>query len=85
MPDEVYSGTAVADIHVLKYMNIYFDLCSEEFHLWKSGAVPTYIGNLWKRGMRLTMKKNIYRQSCDVLKQTYYPKFVSFFDQEVLN
>ena len=85
MPDEVYSGASTDDVHIMKYMSIYFDLCSEEFHLWESGAVPAYIWNLWKEGMRLTMKKDIYRKSWAALKPEYYSKFVSFFDQEVLD
>ena len=85
MPDDVCLGTAAVDARTLKYMRLYFDLCSEEYHLWRTKAVPPYIWTLWKDGMRITMQREIYRQSWAVLKSDYYAEFTAFFECEVIN
>lgn len=85
MPDNVHLGTAGVDSRTLKYMSLYFDLCSEEYHLWRTGVVPQYIWTLWKDGMRITMRKEIYRQSWEALKQNYYTEFSLFFENEVID
>ena len=85
MPDVVYIGTATTDARTLKYMSLCFDLCSEEYHLWRTGLFPQYIWTLWKDGMRITMRKEIYRRSWSALKQNYYTEFSSFFEREVID
>lgn len=85
MPDNIYLGNAVLDGRTLKYMNLYYDLCSEEYHLWRTGIVPQYIWTLWKDGMRITTQNEVYRQAWATLKQNYYIEFTTFFDREVIN
>ena len=82
--DGSFHGSADVDSRTLKYMSLYFDLCSEEYHLWRTGVVPQYIWTLWKDGMRITMRKEIYRHSWAALKQNYYTEFSSFFEHEVI-
>lgn len=43
MPDEIYLDTEIVNAHTLKYMSLYFNLCSEESHLWESGIIPSHI------------------------------------------
>ena len=40
MPDDIYNGMAKVDNRTQRYMRLYFDLCSEEYHLWKEKVVP---------------------------------------------
>lgn len=47
MPDDIYNGTAKIDTRTKRYMRLYFDLCSEEFHLWQNKEVPDEVWNLW--------------------------------------
>lgn len=53
MPDDIYNGTAKIDTRTKRYMRLYFDLCSEEFHLWQNKEVPDEVWNLWVEGMQI--------------------------------
>lgn len=52
MPDAVFEGTAKAEGATLKYMQLYFDLCSEEYHLHQNGLVPDNVWDNWKEGWK---------------------------------
>lgn len=84
MPDCVYDGLPIMYSQTERYMRLYFDLCSEEFHLWKGGAIPNSEWKLWKEGMQMETKKDIYIMSWDKLKTYYAPPFIDFFDTEVI-
>lgn len=85
MPDEVFEGRAKAEGRVLKYMRLYFDLCSEEYHLWKQGNVPDDVWKLWKEGMQITVKQTVYSHSWKFLAVHYSQEFCSFFNHEIIN
>lgn len=76
MPDEIYAGNAKIDAKTKRYMRLYFDLCSEEYHLWKEKntweerIVPDEIWNLWLIGMRITCKHGIYNKSWEAVKKS---------------
>jgi len=44
MSDDIYDGTAKVDTRTKRYMRLYFDLCSEEYQLWKGNVVPIMYG-----------------------------------------
>ena len=50
MPDNVFAGTAPINDTTLKYMRLYYDLCSEEFHLYNEGLVPKDVWDNWVGG-----------------------------------
>lgn len=50
-----------SDPQFLKYMQLYFDLCSEEFYLYKKGLIDKNVWDLWVDGMALTMKKRSFK------------------------
>lgn len=85
MPDSVFEGTAVAsNSGVAKYMILYFDLCSEEFHLRSQGFIPDDVWNKWVEGMRLTVKSQIYYTSWQRLAYSFNSDFVHFMNHEIL-
>lgn len=84
MPDEVFEGTAKAEGATLKYMQLYFDLCSEEYHLHENGMVPDKVWNNWKEGMEITTHLELYKKSWDRLKKNYNSDFKRFLEGDVL-
>ena len=83
MPDNVYIGVGDLDAISLKHLQLYFDLCSEEYHLWKHGIVPNHIWKLWSEGMRITMQNPVYQKAWDKLRNDYYKTFQTYFDTEI--
>lgn len=84
MPDAVFEGTAKADGATLKYMQLYFDLCSEEYHLHQNGLVPDNVWDNWKEGMEITTHIELYKKAWDKIKGTYNEDFYLFMEREVL-
>ena len=84
MPDEVIEGTAKAEGATLKYMQLYFDLCGEEFHLYQNGLVPDDVWNIWKEGMEIITRVDLYKKSWDRLKSDYNDDFYHFMERDVL-
>lgn len=85
MPGVVMKGDAkLDDMNVMKFMRLYFDLCSEEFHLAQKGFIPDEIWTNWKEGMALTMKNESYRLFWKRLAQDYNDEFNRFFDHEFI-
>ena len=84
MPAEVFSGEARMDNTTLKYMQLYFDLCSEEYHLHKQGVIPDDVWNNWKEGMELIMKVKLYKTCWTHRSGLYNSDFADFFDREVI-
>ncbi len=84
MPDAVFEGTAKAEGATLKYMQLYFDLCSEEYHLHQNGLVPDNVWDNWKEGMEITTHIELYKKAWDRIKGTYNLDFYSFMERDVL-
>ena len=40
MPESIFNGTEHINAKAQMYMRLYFDLCSEEYHLWRKGMIP---------------------------------------------
>lgn len=59
------------EAQVKKYMRLYFDLCSEEYHLYKRGRIPSDVWELWEDGMRLSIRRERYRRAWEQLKSEY--------------
>lgn len=85
MPDDIYDGTAKVDNRTQRYMRLYFDLCSEEYHLWKEKVVPDKVWNLWVEGMQIACKHQIYKNSWDAIKGEYSREFWLYFEKNVIN
>ena len=85
MPDGIIDGTAKIDVITKKYMRLYFDLCSEEYHLWKDKAITDKVWKLWIEGMQTECTPPLFKQSWDVLKNYYGQDFQQFFEREIVN
>lgn len=85
MPDDIYNGAATVDARTKKYMRLYFDLCSEEYHLWKDKAIPDNVWNLWVEGMQIACNHRIYKNSWDAIKGEYSREFWLYFERNVIN
>ncbi|MBR1526817.1 MAG: hypothetical protein IJ640_09200 [Prevotella sp.] len=59
------------EAQVQKYMRLYFDLCSEEYHLYKRGRIPSDVWELWEDGMRLSVRRERYMRAWEQLKNEY--------------
>ena len=84
MPAEVYVGNAPVDANTLRYLQIYFDLCSEEYHLYKNGFIPADIWKNWKEGMQIATKTELYRHCWNKIKGIYNQDFYLFFEREII-
>ena len=67
----------------LRWLRAYYDLCSEEHHLWNLRWVDRRVWNLWSAGMRDSMRRPAFKFAWRQLQAfQYYPKefgeFVGF-------
>ena len=85
MPDDVFDGSANINGRTLKYMQLYFDLCNEEYDLHCKGIIPKDLWEKWKKGMRLTLKLQLYHLSWKNISGNYNPEFYRFFENEIVS
>jgi len=87
MPKSVYEkGNDVElDSDILRYMQLYFNLCSEEYDLHVKDSISIDVWNKWLTGMQATMQGQVYRKAWKMEKENYAADFVRFFEKEVLN
>lgn len=79
MPKSVYDGSDTIDNEVLRYMELYFNLCSEEYYLHTKGTIDD-VWDKWLTGIKLTMKRKVYQDAWKMEKGNYNKEFVSFMD-----
>lgn len=48
---------------VLRYMRVYFDLCSEEYFLYKRDYIDSHVWEIWKEGITDNFKYNSFREA----------------------
>lgn len=86
---DIILGMPVEENHPkwLKYVQLYFDLCSEEFHLHKKGLIDEYVWTLWVEGMQVTMKQKSLRLAWQNHLGVLYtdPDFISFMHNTIIN
>ena len=70
----------------LRYMRVYFDLCSEEYFLWLSKDISKKVWNEWESGIKFALSKTAFRKGWDIITMdTIYYKDFSAFVQKCLN
>ena len=89
VPDDVYFGNASVTSNSLKYVQVYFDLCNEEYLLYQRGLIDDVVWKTWKEGMAFTIrtaKGDLYLKCWKKLKEHdyYNEEFVVFFEDEIL-
>lgn len=80
MPNSVYEDKETLDKNVLRYMSLYFNLCSEEFDLHSKGIISPDVWSKWLTGFKNTMQHRIYQLAWQHEKEHYDSAFCSFFD-----
>ncbi|MFY1021259.1 hypothetical protein [Ectopseudomonas khazarica] len=63
----------------LRYMRAYFDLCSEEYFLWKNKRIDNKTWKEWKSGMHFAFSKPAFKEAWNKLRldTIYYEDFTS--------
>ena len=84
MPQSIFDGTGEMDAKAKMYMRLYFDLCSEEYHLWEKGMIPNQVWEMWKEGMQITTNRPVYKTAWEELSGEYNNGFKSYFNNEVI-
>ena len=85
MPDDIYDGTAKVNTATTRFLRLYFDLCSEEYHLWKDKDIPENVWSLWLEGMQIACQHELYKNMWQELKKDYNLDFRSYFEDNVIN
>lgn len=66
-----------------KYLRVYFDLCSEEYHLYINKQIDEVIWKNWEEGIRHAMSLPVFRSEWKKVygnMAVYYPEFSSFME-----
>lgn len=64
----------------LRYMRAYFDLCSEEYFLWRGKNISNNTWNEWKSGILFALSKPAFKQAWEIIKldTVHYNDFANF-------
>ena len=70
----------------LRYMRVYFDLCSEEYFLWKSGYIDKKTWKEWESGIKYAFSKIAFRLGWARVKMdSIFYKDFSLFVKNCMN
>lgn len=71
--------------NTLRYMRAYFDLCSEEYYLWKNGNIEDKTWKEWESGIKFAFSKPAFKQAWKVLNldTIYYGEFTKFVSEHI--
>ncbi|QIZ77543.1 hypothetical protein [Ferrimonas lipolytica] len=71
----------------LRYMRAYFDLCSEEYHLYLQKHIHKNTWKEWESGIQFALSKTAFRSAWEILQldTIYYSDFSKFVDKTINN
>lgn len=85
IPDDIlYGNVKSTDPRMRKYITLYFDLCSEEYHLHNKGHIPDEIWENWKEGMVLTTNTTPFIVGWRLLAGNYNANFRHFINNHII-
>lgn len=69
----------------MRYLRVYFDLCSEEYYLHDKGHLNEVVWKEWRDTMRWTFSRKAIRDAWDIVRKDtmFYEKFTNFIDREL--
>jgi hypothetical protein len=72
---------------VLGIVRRYFNLCAEEFYLHRRGRIDRQTWEIWKTGIRDTVRLPGFKGAWDLLRTEYdyFPQFLRFMDHLAKN
>lgn len=85
MPNAMVGNLGNITPEVIRYMTLYYDLCSEEFHLHDEGDITDKIWKKWEDGMRIMTRPEIYKTCWKFLSTNYNNDFVHFMNHHIFN
>ena len=87
MPRCIYEGCDEVNDDVLRYMQLFFNLCSEEHDLWTKGAISDDVWEKWLSGIKVNMNRPVYEKAWSIEKENYSmnPSFIEFLDSCITN
>jgi hypothetical protein len=64
----------------LRYMRVYFDLCSEEYFLWRSKHIDDKTWKEWESGIKYAFSKTAFKEGWKriTMDTIYYKDFSTF-------
>lgn len=70
---------------VIKYMRAYFNLCGEEYDLWKSGYVEDRIWDKWQQGIEFFLSKKVFKDAWYEIHKNavYFQDFEKWIDDTI--
>lgn len=73
---------------ILKYIMLYFDLCSEEYHLFLEKKINKKVWNEWKSGIENNFRKKTFVNAWFKITENkytgYYPNFTKLVEKELI-
>jgi hypothetical protein len=71
--------------HTLRHMRAYFDLCSEEYYLWKKGNIDNETWEEWQTGIKFAFSKSAFKEAWEILNldTIYYSSFSEFVKESI--
>ena len=68
---------------ILKYMQAYFDLCSEEYDLYQNRFLSDEVWKNWEEGIKNALSKKAYRDAWREIEfdTIYYPDFTKYINK----
>ncbi len=69
----------------MRYMRVYFDLCSEEFFLHKHKYIDEKVWKEWEEGMSYAFNKKAFRRAWEKISSDtgFYTDFKKFVDSKM--
>ncbi len=69
----------------MRYMRVYYDLCSEEYFLNEQGMIENFVWNEWKKGMTYTFNRPAFKEAWGIINTEtgYYPDFSNFVNNAI--
>lgn len=71
----------------MRYMRVYFDLCSEEYFLHKKKHIDDRVWEQWKEGMKIAFNKPAFIQAWKIVikDSIFYEEFERFVNKKLIN
>lgn len=80
LDEKVYNKT-------MRYMRVYFDLCSEEYFLNKKRYIDKEVWEEWKDGMKVAFNNKAFKTAWKKVTEhsIFYKEFKNFVNNELIN
>lgn len=71
---------------IMRYMRVYFDLCSEEYFLHKKKHLDEIVWKEWKTGMIYAFNKPAFQKAWKIVTENseFYAEFRDFAESEIV-